>query len=594
MCMALAVPAPHEPFPPPRSASSEFPAEALAAPILSLFSRSLQPEGARSRVRDNSRVLREGIGAEVSAERILKRFISDTHLGAVWTHAHHLLDFLIHYEESVLVIVGDFIDIQALEGRIRYRMIRPRIPWFGLGLLALTGAGAILGWHVLGTAIIGAAVIVLVSSVLIILRAWERLRPKIRFMLGAAAGAAIVTAAVTVGLSVQVLLGTWTWALAASMILVSLTALLGFWRGTGRWTLALIIPSLFFALPLFVSIALSWRWLSWKPREAFRIPDAHQAAIEAIIEKARSGVRIVLVPGNHDAWLRQFIGWPIQTIKAFMADAGIQISTLEAALPRATTMDGRRALISQLANLKAREMAGMTLVRLMEAGLELHRYYHVALADGMIVHARHGDDDDGIRRSDAGDDRPDGEDEANRVYAVGSYAYDASLVTNYIVNLIRVYLGLPHYPLSQMLKSWVKSAQNHIFNFAAAAGRAALNHDPRTGALLAGHIHKAEIRDIAIDGDAAPVERPSTVWAWSRLAGREVISLVRHPRLAHAHAPMTGRTLRYLNPGDWVESLTGIIEPPKGGVDSLRLIHWPQIRHPDIQGEVRRLLARAA
>ncbi len=67
-------------------------------------------------------------------------------------------------------------------------------------------------------------------------------------------------------------------------------------------------------------------------RRAF-FPDTHRKVISLILKAARSGTRVVYIPGNHDAFFRQLAG---QTV------AGVAIKRNEVH----TTADGRRFFIS--------------------------------------------------------------------------------------------------------------------------------------------------------------------------------------------------------------------------------------------------------
>ena len=108
---------------------------------------------------------------------------------------------------------------------------------------------------------------------------------------------------------------------------------------------------------------------------------------------------------------------------------------------------------------------------------------------------------------------------------VGDALYMASLKLNRWFNHARANLGLPYWSLSQFLKHRVKNAVSYITHF-----ETALAHEARRrgfDGVICGHIHKAEIRDI--DG------------------------------------------IRYCNDGDWVESLTALVETEDG---QLRIIDW--------------------
>ena len=111
---------------------------------------------------------------------------------------------------------------------------------------------------------------------------------------------------------------------------------------------------------------------------------------------------------------------------------------------------------------------------------------------------------------------------------LGDSAYTLILVINRMFNNIRIKLGLQYWSLSQFLKHKVKNAVSFIADFEAIMAREARKR--KCDGVVCGHIHKAEIRDI--DG------------------------------------------LLYCNDGDWVESLTALVETFDG---ELKIIHWPHI-----------------
>jgi UDP-2,3-diacylglucosamine pyrophosphatase LpxH len=108
---------------------------------------------------------------------------------------------------------------------------------------------------------------------------------------------------------------------------------------------------------------------------------------------------------------------------------------------------------------------------------------------------------------------------------VGSWIYDWLLKLNRWLNLIRRRFGLPYWSMSQYLKHQAKSAVSFISDFEHVMTAEARRRN--CDGVVCGHIHKAEIRDI--DG------------------------------------------ILYCNDGDWVESLTALVETHEG---ELRLIHW--------------------
>ncbi len=111
---------------------------------------------------------------------------------------------------------------------------------------------------------------------------------------------------------------------------------------------------------------------------------------------------------------------------------------------------------------------------------------------------------------------------------VGDALYMFTLKLNRGFNRARARLGLPYWSLSQFLKHKVKNAVSYITEFEGALAQEARRRG--FDGVVCGHIHKAEIRDIA--------------------------------------------GVRYCNDGDWVESLTALVETEDG---ELRIIDWKAI-----------------
>ncbi len=108
---------------------------------------------------------------------------------------------------------------------------------------------------------------------------------------------------------------------------------------------------------------------------------------------------------------------------------------------------------------------------------------------------------------------------------LGDQAYTASLKVNQWFNWTRRHVGLPYWSLSQYLKQRVKNAVSYITSF-----EVALAHEAKArnfDGVVCGHIHQPEIRDI--DG------------------------------------------VTYCNDGDWVESLSALVETMEG---ELKLVYW--------------------
>ena len=130
-------------------------------------------------------------------------------------------------------------------------------------------------------------------------------------------------------------------------------------------------------------------------------------------------------------------------------------------------------------------------------------------ADGRRLWITHGDLFDGVIQC------------AKWLAYVGDAAYEFTLKVNRWFNRARARLGLPYWSLSRYLKHKVKRAVSYIDDFEAAVAREAR----RRGAdgVVCGHIHHAEMRDI--DG------------------------------------------ILYCNDGDWVESLTALVEHDDGRLE---------------------------
>jgi UDP-2,3-diacylglucosamine pyrophosphatase LpxH len=110
---------------------------------------------------------------------------------------------------------------------------------------------------------------------------------------------------------------------------------------------------------------------------------------------------------------------------------------------------------------------------------------------------------------------------------LGSRLYDLLLSVNHRLNWVRKRLGLGYWSLAAYLKYRVKNAVNYIGSFEAAVAAEAKARD--VDGMICGHIHHAEIRDIA--------------------------------------------GVTYCNCGDWVESCTALVEHHDG---SMELLRWTE------------------
>jgi UDP-2,3-diacylglucosamine pyrophosphatase LpxH len=111
---------------------------------------------------------------------------------------------------------------------------------------------------------------------------------------------------------------------------------------------------------------------------------------------------------------------------------------------------------------------------------------------------------------------------------LGDWLYGIALDMNRVLNALRRRLKMPYWSLSQYLKHRVKNAVSYITAFEEAVAREAKKRG--MDGVVCGHIHRPEIREI--DG------------------------------------------ITYCNDGDWVESLSALVETHDG---ELKLIYWHDI-----------------
>ena len=135
--------------------------------------------------------------------------------------------------------------------------------------------------------------------------------------------------------------------------------------------------------------------------------------------------------------------------------------------------------------------------------------------DGRRLWVTHGDLFDGVVQH------------ARWLAFLGDKMYDVALELNRHFNSLRARLGLPYWSLSKYLKLRVKRAVSFISDFEAALAREARRRG--VDGVVCGHIHHAEMR--MIDG------------------------------------------VLYANDGDWVESLTALVEHVDG---HLEIVDWSQ------------------
>lgn len=142
-------------------------------------------------------------------------------------------------------------------------------------------------------------------------------------------------------------------------------------------------------------------------------------------------------------------------------------------------------------------------------------------ADGQRLWLIHGDHFDGVIQY------------AKWLAHLGDTLYEALLRINRHFNSARARLGLPYWSLSQYIKHKVKSAVSFVTRFEEAV--AAEAHRRGLDGVVCGHIHRPEMRRI-------------------------------------------GPTL-YCNDGDWVESLSALVEHMDG---RLEIVHWTPGGHGNV------------
>ncbi len=152
-------------------------------------------------------------------------------------------------------------------------------------------------------------------------------------------------------------------------------------------------------------------------------------------------------------------------------------------------------------------------------GIEVAEEWVHETADGRRLWITHGDLFDGVIQC------------AKWLAHVGDTAYEITLKLNRHLNSLRARMGLPYWSLSRYLKFKVKRAVSYVGDFEVAVAREARKRGAH--GVVCGHIHHAELREI--DG------------------------------------------ITYANDGDWVESLTALVEHDDG---RLEIIEWGETSRP--------------
>jgi len=196
----------------------------------------------------------------------------------------------------------------------------------------------------------------------------------------------------------------------------------------------------------------------WQLRRSWYWPQAHNDVVQKLLRKARKGVRVIFIPGNHDEFARKYLQHNFGGVE--VAEEWIH-----------ETADGKKLWIT-----------------------------HGDLYDGVVQYARW-------------------------LAYLGDQAYEFTLKLNRYLNHLRAKFGLPYWSLSKYLKLKVKRAVSFISAFEEALAREAKKRG--VDGVICGHIHHAEIRPI--DG------------------------------------------ILYCNDGDWVESLTALVEHADG---RLEILDW--------------------
>ncbi|MCH7342062.1 UDP-2,3-diacylglucosamine diphosphatase [Pelomonas sp. CA6] len=164
-------------------------------------------------------------------------------------------------------------------------------------------------------------------------------------------------------------------------------------------------------------------------------------------------------------------------------------------------------------------------------GVEVAEDWIHETADGRKLWITHGDLFDGVIQC------------ARWLAYVGDSLYEFTLKLNRHLNSLRARLGLPYWSLSRYLKLKVKRAVSYVSDFEQALAREARRRG--VDGVVCGHIHHAELREI--DG------------------------------------------MLYANDGDWVESLTALVEHADG---RLEILDWGA-RQAAARGRTREALAAA-
>jgi UDP-2,3-diacylglucosamine pyrophosphatase LpxH len=156
-------------------------------------------------------------------------------------------------------------------------------------------------------------------------------------------------------------------------------------------------------------------------------------------------------------------------------------------------------------------------------GVEVAKEWMHQTADGRRLWVTHGDLYDGVIQC------------ARWLALLGDHLYEFALKLNRWLNSARARLGLPYWSLSRYLKLKVKRAVSYVSDFETALAREAKKRG--ADGVVCGHIHHAELREI--------------------------------------------EGVLYANDGDWVESLTALVEHADG---RLEILDWSALAATPQQG----------
>ncbi|GAB1578246.1 UDP-2,3-diacylglucosamine diphosphatase [Bordetella petrii] len=78
----------------------------------------------------------------------------------------------------------------------------------------------------------------------------------------------------------------------------------------------------------------------WQLRKHWHWPRAHNDVVQRILRKARNGTRVVFVPGNHDEFAREFIGFAFGDIEVLDEDVHVTARGLRLLVLHGDQFDG--------------------------------------------------------------------------------------------------------------------------------------------------------------------------------------------------------------------------------------------------------------